>query len=165
MAESESKGEEDVFEVDRIRNLVELMQEYDLREIDLRQTDQRIRLCRGADEPAGNPRPVLGGAPVAGSAEPAQPASPVPAPPEADHIVYLKSPMVGTFYTRPNPNTEPFVRVGDYVDPETTVCIIEAMKVFNEIPAEARGRILAILVEDEEPVEFGKPLFKLDTSG
>jgi acetyl-CoA carboxylase biotin carboxyl carrier protein len=168
MADSEPRSEEeDVFEVDRIRSLVELMQEFDLREIDLRQTDQRIRLCRGTEEPARNARPVMAPVPAPESADPAQAAAvPAPAqpPPDADHIVYLKSPMVGTFYARPNPNAEPYVRVGDYVDPETTVCIIEAMKVFNEIPAENRGRIVAMLVEDEEPVEFGKPLFKLDTS-
>jgi acetyl-CoA carboxylase biotin carboxyl carrier protein len=73
--------------------------------------------------------------------------------------------MVGTFYSKANPNAEPYVRVGDAVEPETTVCVIEAMKVFNEIPAEVRGRVAAILVEDEEPVEFGKPLFKIETSG
>ncbi len=71
--------------------------------------------------------------------------------------------MVGTFYAKANPNAEPFVRVGDHVDEATTVCIIEAMKVFNEIPAEISGRIVAILVDDEEPVDFGRPLFKLDT--
>jgi acetyl-CoA carboxylase biotin carboxyl carrier protein len=73
--------------------------------------------------------------------------------------------MVGTFYSKPNPTAEPFVKVGDHVDPERTICIIEAMKVFNEIPAEIRGRIVAVLVGDEESVEFGKPLFKVDTSG
>ena len=72
--------------------------------------------------------------------------------------------MVGTFYSKSNPNAGPYVKAGDHVDPETTICIIEAMKVFNEIPAEIRGQIVAVLVEDEEPVEFGKPLFKVDTS-
>ena len=73
--------------------------------------------------------------------------------------------MVGTFYTRANPNAEPFVKVGDLVDQETTVCVIEAMKVFNEIPAETRGRIVAVLADDEEPVDHGRPLFKVDVSG
>ena len=72
--------------------------------------------------------------------------------------------MVGTFYSRPNPNSEAYVTLGDVVTPDTTVCVIEAMKVFNEIPAELTGRIVAILAEDEEPVEYGKPLFKVDTS-
>jgi acetyl-CoA carboxylase biotin carboxyl carrier protein len=73
--------------------------------------------------------------------------------------------MVGTFYSRPNPNAEKFVKIGDHVEPETTVCIIEAMKMFNEIPSETRGRIVAVLVEDEEPVDHGRPLFKVDTTG
>jgi acetyl-CoA carboxylase biotin carboxyl carrier protein len=72
--------------------------------------------------------------------------------------------MVGTFYVRPNPKAEPYVKVGDRVDSTTTVCIVEAMKVFNEIPAEIRGKIVAVLCEDGEAVEFDKPLFKVDTS-
>ena len=72
--------------------------------------------------------------------------------------------MVGTYYSRANPNSPPFVKVGDQVTPEKTICIIEAMKVFNEIPAEIRGKIVAVLVNEEEAVEFGKPLFKVDTS-
>ena len=72
--------------------------------------------------------------------------------------------MVGTFYSRPNPNADAYVKVGDHVNEDTTVCIIEAMKVFNEIPAEVSGRVVAILVDDDEPLEFGKPLFKIDTS-
>lgn len=80
-------------------------------------------------------------------------------------IVVIKSPMVGTFYSRPNPKAEPYVKVGDRVDTTTVVCIIEAMKVFNEIPAEVRGKVTALLCEDGEAVEFDKPLFKVDTSG
>ena len=93
-------------------------------------------------------------------------ASDASASPEASeaNIIYIKSPMVGTFYSRPNPNSEQFVKVGDYVDETKLVCIVEAMKVFNEIPAEVRGRIVATLVSDEESVDFGKPLFKVDTS-
>jgi acetyl-CoA carboxylase biotin carboxyl carrier protein len=71
--------------------------------------------------------------------------------------------MVGTFYSKANPNAEPYVRVGDHVSPDKVVCIVEAMKVFNEIPAEVSGRILAVLAEEEEPVDFGRPLFKVDT--
>jgi acetyl-CoA carboxylase biotin carboxyl carrier protein len=72
--------------------------------------------------------------------------------------------MVGTFYSRSNPKSEPFVKVGDRVDRETTVCIVEAMKVFNEIPAEISGTIVAVLADEEEAVDFGRPLFKVDTS-
>lgn len=170
MADSEAKSE-DVFEVDRIRRLVELMREFDLREIDLRQSAQRIRLCRGAEpNSAFLAAPILPAAtaPAASPRATAVPASAeAAAPPRRDegaNIVYIKSPMVGTFYSRPNPKAERYVNQGDMVTPETTVCIIEAMKVFNEIPAEVRGRIVGILVDDEEPVEFGRPLFKVDTS-
>ena len=164
--------QEDVFEVERIRRLVDLMREYDLREIDLRQAQQRIRLCRGAEAAIPLVAAPLPAAPTAvPGRSPSQNAS-APAPAEAPrqqvdepHIVSIKSPMVGTFYTRPNPKAEPYLRIGDMVSPESTVCIIEAMKVFNEIPAEVRGRIVAILADDEQPVEFGQPLFKVDTGG
>ena len=150
----------DVFDLDRIRRLVELMKEQDLTEIDLRQAEQQIRIARGGEiRTYATPiaAPAAAGAPVAAVAPPVEA--------ESKSIVYIKSPMVGTYYSRPNPNTESFVKVGDHVEPEKTICIIEAMKVFNEIPAEVRGKIVAILVEEEEPVEFGKPLFKVDTSG
>ncbi|MFV1966783.1 MAG: acetyl-CoA carboxylase biotin carboxyl carrier protein [Pirellulaceae bacterium] len=167
MADSEANRGE-VFEVERIRSLVELMKEFDLREIDLKEAKQRIRLSRGTEPasammatPAAPPAP-----PPAGTA-PAATGGAASAEEEGDaaNITVIKSPMVGTFYGRSNPNTDPYVRVGDVVDPETTVCIIEAMKVFNEIPAEVNGRIVAILAEDEDPLEYGKPLFKVDTSG
>lgn len=157
----------DIFDIGRIRGLIELMKEHDLSEVDLRQNRQRIRLRRGA-EPivqvgpppvAASPRPAAAAAPAAPAAEAGA------APPAADGptIKIIKSPMVGTFYLRPRPDSKPFVSVGDHVGPETIVCIIEAMKVFNEIPAEISGKIVAVLVQNEEPVEFGKPLFKVDT--
>ncbi|HHM12113.1 MAG TPA: acetyl-CoA carboxylase biotin carboxyl carrier protein [Planctomycetaceae bacterium] len=159
-------GEEqpDVFDVEQLRRFVELMEEHDLSEINLKEGGRKIRLRRGNILPAASapaPAPV----PPAASPQPA-PSDSAPAAPSGDseNIAFIKSPMVGTFYSRPNPNAEPFVKVGDVVEPETTVCIIEAMKVFNEIPAELRGKIVAVLVKDEEPVEFGTPLFKVDTS-
>ena len=85
------------------------------------------------------------------------------AEPKAGGIAVIKSPMVGTFYAAPDPDSPPFVKVGDHVGPETTVCIVEAMKVFNQIPAEIAGRIIAVLAENGSPVEFGQPLFKVDT--
>jgi acetyl-CoA carboxylase biotin carboxyl carrier protein len=167
MSEAEEKGS-DVFDVERIRSLVELMKEFDLREIDLKASKHCIRLTRGADAVAHLAPPPTASPPPPAASVPAAPASAVtPTEEKGDppHVVVIKSPMVGTFYGRSNPNADPYVRVGDVVTPETTVCIIEAMKVFNEIPAEVNGRIVAILAEDEDPVEFGKPLFKVDTSG
>ncbi|MEE3369190.1 MAG: acetyl-CoA carboxylase biotin carboxyl carrier protein [Planctomycetota bacterium] len=147
-----------VFDLDRIRLLVELMKEHGLTEIDLREAEQQIRLCLGSTAVTATAVPAL--APVAAQTSAAE--APNDSTPE--HIVLIKSPMVGTYYSKPNPNSDPYTRVGDHVDPTTTVCIIEAMKVFNEIPAETTGKIIAVLVEDEEPVDVGKPLFKVDTS-
>ena len=158
MTDSESQPQE-VFDVERIRRLVELMKEHGLSEVDLRDEGQRIRLRRGPDiDPAATPTYLAPPAPAT--------APLVTAGQRADdkQIVLIKSPMVGTFFNRANPDAEPFVQVGDHVSPTTTVCVIEAMKVFNEIPAEISGQIVAILVENEEPVEYGKPLFKVDTS-
>jgi acetyl-CoA carboxylase biotin carboxyl carrier protein len=161
------------FEIDRIRRLVELMKEHDLSEIDLRESRQRIRICRGPkDAPRiayASPSPAPAGATAGSSSSAAGAAgssSSAPARPAAEpaNIAIIKSPMVGTYYSRPNPKAEPYIKVGDSVDTTTVVCIIEAMKVFNEIPAEVRGRIVAILCDDGEAVEFDKPLFKVDTS-
>jgi acetyl-CoA carboxylase biotin carboxyl carrier protein len=141
------------------------MKEFDLRELDLRQGTQRIRLARGVETAVG---PFTIATPAAAPAAPAAAGAggtTSPAAAEGAHITFIRSPMVGTFYSRPNPNAAAYVKPGDHVEPDKTVCIIEAMKVFNEIPAEVRGKIIAVLVNDEEAVEFGKPLFKVDTSG
>ena len=88
--------------------------------------------------------------------------APAPAPPvPASNEVEIKSPMIGTFYRAPSPESAPYVEVGTEVNPETVVCIIEAMKVMNEIKAEAKGVITQVMVENAKPVEFGQPLFKI----
>ncbi len=160
MADSASK-EGDVFDEDRLCRLIEMMKEHDLSEVDLQEDDQRIRLKRNTGLAA--PVAQAYAAPAAPSPAPAAAASGADA--DGDNIVVITSPMVGTFYLKPNPKLPPFVKVGDHVDPEKTICIIEAMKVFNEIPAEISGVVVAVLAKDEEPVEFGKPLFKIDTQG
>jgi acetyl-CoA carboxylase biotin carboxyl carrier protein len=143
------------------------MKEYDLTEVDLKHSEQQIRLVRGSAMPAmlpamSMPAPMaLPAAPAAGAPAGGAPAAEADGP----HIAIIKSPMVGTFYNKANPKSEPFVKVGSVVTPETTICIIEAMKVFNEIPAEIRGTIVAVLVENEQPVDFDRPLFKVDTRG
>ena len=148
-------SEGDIFDLDRLQSLSELMKEHELSELELEQDGRRVRLQRG------------GAAPIPAAA-PAAPAAPAPSAPaaeaEPDHIVYIKCQMVGSFYSRPEPDKPPFVKVGDHVDPETTVCLVEAMKNYIPVPAEVRGEIVAILVDDGEPVDHGKPLFKVDTS-
>ena len=155
-----------VFDLDKVRNLIELMKEHELTEVDLEEGDQKIRLCRGGAGEIRLAAPAMAAA-LAPSAAPtlAVAANAVAPVGDSASIVVVKSPMVGTFYARPNPNAEPFAKVGAHVNPESVICIIEAMKVFNEIQAEVRGRIVAVLVDDESPVEFGKPLFKVDTAG
>ena len=151
-----------VFDTDRITRLVELMKLHDLSEIDLRESRQRIRICRGPHEA---PRPAYGPSPPPpGPAMPALPSQPAAAssPADAANIVLIKCPMVGTFYSRPNPKAEPYVKVGDRVDTSTVVCIVEAMKVFNELPAECSGKITAVLVENGAAVEYGQKLFRVE---
>jgi acetyl-CoA carboxylase biotin carboxyl carrier protein len=159
---------QDIFDVRKIRRLVELMKQHDLGEIDLRQGDTRIQLRRAGIGPvqvAATAAQVLSAPPPA-MAEAARPqAAAAAAPADSDKFAVIKSPMVGTFYAAPDPESPPYAKVGDHVGPDTTVCIVEAMKVFNQIPAELSGKIVAVLVENGEPVEFGQPLFKVDTRG
>ena len=162
MADSDSE-QSDVFELDKLLELIALMKEHDLVEVDLQQGDQKIRLARGV---AGQPQ-VSGATPslpaAANPAAVAEEAPPADAE-EGSNIRTICSPIVGTYYSKANPDAELYVKIGDMVDVDTTVCIVDAMKVFNEIPAEVRGRIVAILVDNEEPVDHGKPLFKVDTN-
>ena len=166
MAGAPSK--DDSFDVRKIRRLVELMKEYDLTEIDLQQGDTRVQLRRGGEAvaaaPAARPASVIPAAPAAAPEAPRPaPAQAAPAKAEEEHIVLIRSPMVGTFYAASDPDSPPYAKVGDPVGPETVVCIVEAMKVFNQIPAEVSGKIVAVLVENGEPVEYGQPMFKVDT--
>jgi acetyl-CoA carboxylase biotin carboxyl carrier protein len=144
---------DDFFDIKKIRRLAELMKDLDLSELDLQQAETRLRIRRKLEaDPLVETRPMMPAAPVTAPA----------AKPAADNALLVKSPMVGTFYVSPNPESPAFVKVGDHVGKDTVVCIIEAMKVFNEIPAEVAGKIVAVLVENGEPVEFGQPLFKVD---
>ena len=155
-----------IFDIRSLRQLVKLMNENDLTEIDLRNDAQRVRLRKRVCEvvPLVTPAPALvpGSAPRPVAAEPASPTAP-PAP--AVQYTEIKAPMLGTFYRASSPDAEPFVQVGSHVEKETIACIIEAMKVFNEIAAEVRGKIVAILVENGQPVEYGQPLFRVDPTG
>lgn len=157
----EGDGPGDVFELDRLRQLIELMETHDLTEINLRQGSEKVKLRRGSQMTMT----PMGLAPAAAAPAPQAAAAPAAAAPaESANIVTIKAPMVGTFYARPNPDSEPFVKVGQRISADTVVCIIEAMKVFNEIPAEVSGQVVAVLVDDQQAIDFGRPLFKVDTS-
>lgn len=164
----EPSGSSDAFDLKSIRQLVKLMNENDLAEIDLRNGAQRVRLRKRGSEVV----PVVSAAPAVASPVPpaahaavASTPPPGPAAPAASNYTEIKSPMLGTFYRSPSPDAEPFVQVGSHVDNESVVCIIEAMKVFNEITADCRGKIVAVLVENAQPVEYGQVLFRVDPTG
>ena len=164
---SQNAPQDGVFTLEGVRFLVELMKENNVSELDWEQNGARLQLRRGAV--AAIPTvceaaPVVvapAAAPVAAPSAPQAPAEDA----DAKFIKTIDSPMVGTFYASPSPDAAPFVKVGDVVGPEKTVCIVEAMKVFNEIQAEISGKIVAVLVKNGDPVEFGAPLFKVDVRG
>src|SRR5262245_15206774 len=138
MTNSDKSNPNDIFDVKKVRRLVELMKEHDLSEIDLKQGEQRVKLRRGYDPVIAMPAGGMMAAPQGGGSSGGGSAPPTAAKPAADDtsLVVIKSPMVGTFYTSANPESPPFVKVGDHIGPDSVVCIIEAMKVFNQIPAE-----------------------------
>lgn len=151
-----------MIDVKILRSLVKLMVDNDLTEIDLAEGDETVKLKRGSGQSA--PTVVAGpaSAPVPVAVPAAAPA-PVAAPAEAQPAgATIDSPMVGSFYSASSPDAKAFASVGDAVDPGTVVCIIEAMKVFNEIKAEQKGTIKKVLVENGQAVEFGQPLFEID---
>jgi acetyl-CoA carboxylase biotin carboxyl carrier protein len=160
MTEAASSGNTP-FDLDRLQQLVEMMEKHGLSEVNLRRGDEQWRLRRGAREvvhaaPPQMPYPVS--MPAAPQTTHAAPAS---APAEASGLIDIKSPTVGTFYASPSPGEPAFVTVGSSVTPETIVCLLEAMKVFNQIPAEVSGTIAAILVKNGDAIEFGQALFRV----
>ena len=163
---SNGSNPDDVFDVRRVRRLVELMQEFELAEIDLRQAEQRIRLRKDQDpvvvQGGYAPAPMAAPAPAPQASVPAAPAATTLAPAAAETGHFIVSPMVGTFYLSSSPDSPAFVKIGDQVGPDTVVCIVEAMKVFNELPAECSGKIAAILVENGAAVEYGQKLFRVE---
>ncbi|WP_435005507.1 acetyl-CoA carboxylase biotin carboxyl carrier protein [Tundrisphaera lichenicola] len=170
MPELEKNAESPEPDVRAIHQLVRLMKRYDLTAIDFIEGPTQIRLRRRGPEvalpmaypppnnyaPAANPASAVDGPTIA------MPATPVAAPaPAAPSGLLIESPMVGTFYSSSSPEAPPFVTVGSAVRPDLTVCIIEAMKVFTDIPAGLSGTITEVLVKSGQPVEFGQPLFRV----
>ncbi|MCK6457741.1 MAG: acetyl-CoA carboxylase biotin carboxyl carrier protein [Phycisphaerae bacterium] len=150
---------------EQIRKLTDLMVENNLTEVMVRSGDDRIVIRRAvpgaaASIPIGASPPVVVHPPPAANVPSAVPL-PSPAASTDDSLLTIRSPMVGTFYSASDPDSPPFVQVGSRVMPDTVVCIIEAMKVFNEIKAEVSGVIEAVVVNNAQPVEFGQVLFKV----
>lgn len=157
-----------------VKELIELVSEKGFAEFEIEHEGFRLHISRFKEPPViqAAPTPVILSAPLSVSPEravpvttPAIPTSSASVSPanaetaQTESLRVINSPIVGTFYRSPSPNSEPFVRVGERVEPETVVCIIEAMKLMNEIQAETSGEIVKIYVENGQPVEFGQPLF------
>ncbi len=157
-----------------IKKIVELMDEHGLSQFKLEQDETKLELKKGGDVDVSAISQLLAAAPAPVAAAPvaaaAAPAAAAPAAPAADAgglpagTEEITSPMVGTFYTASSPDADAFVKVGDKVSADTTVCIVEAMKVMNEIHAEISGEIVEVLVENGTAVQFGEPLFRVKTS-
>lgn len=150
-------------ELKEIKSIIDLMTRNDLTEFELEKDNVKIRIKRGLEGfSISAPSREHGGYAPASAAGPTHglPA-PAPAAPAAPLTKDIKSPMVGTFYRSPSPEAAPYIEIGQAVSEETVVCIIEAMKVMNEIKAEVRGIIVEVLSENAKPVEFGKPLFRV----
>ena len=152
-----------MIDIRKLKELVRLMVTNDLSELDLRDEQQQVTVKRGGNQA----QPVIQqvapavpavAAPAAAPAAVAPPAAAAPEPAADDGLVPIESPMVGTFYAKPNPEKPNFVSVGDSIGPDSVVCLIEAMKIFNEIKAERSGTVAKVLVENGDAVEFGQPL-------
>jgi len=147
-----------------IKQVVEMMKRSEISEFEIEEKDFKLRLSRKN----GETQIIQAAAPIAAApiaaAAPAAPAAPAAAPVEEKGISIVKSPMVGTFYSAASPESPLFAKVGTKVSADTTVCIIEAMKVMNEIQAEISGTVTEVLVENGEAVEYGQPLFKVKTA-
>lgn len=151
-------------DIRKVKKLIELLEESGIAELEIKEGEESVRISRSSGHPAAAPvaaAPPVAPAPAAaasgGSAEPEAGASPEQ---PSGHAV--ESPMVGTFYSAPSPDSPPFVEVGQSVTAGETVCIIEAMKILNQIEAEVSGTVKAILVENGSPVEFGEPLLIIE---
>lgn len=149
-----------MLDIDKIQQLVDMMVTNDLVELSLRDGDVEVKVRR-LNANLGDGAPIVSGVPQA--VNPTGVSAQAPAEPGVDEddveLHEIKSPMVGTFYAAPEPEAAPYLHVGSRLEPNTVVCIVEAMKVYNEIKAEVTGTIERILVKNEEPVEYGQPLF------
>ncbi|MHC4493729.1 MAG: acetyl-CoA carboxylase biotin carboxyl carrier protein [Planctomycetota bacterium] len=158
-----------MLDIRKLKELVRLMVANDLTELDLRDSEEQVTLRRQRHTDgviASAPALIQAAAPAATVAAAATAAPPATTPGDggaaeaaAAGLTTITSPMVGTFYAAPNPDAPPFVAVGANVDPESVVCLVEAMKIFNEIKAECRGTIEKVLVDNGDAVDFGQPLF------
>ncbi|GAB4109428.1 MAG: hypothetical protein Kow001_09520 [Acidobacteriota bacterium] len=142
---------------EEIKELLELIRNSGIEEFEMEKAGVRLRIRNAVTAAAPvDVRPI-----AAAPAAPAVAAAPVPPVPVEEDLFIFRAPIVGTFYLTPKPDAEPFVQVGDRITKNSVICIIEAMKIFNQIESDVTGTIVEILVENGRPVEFGEPLFKI----
>jgi acetyl-CoA carboxylase biotin carboxyl carrier protein len=151
-------------DIRKVKKLIELLEESGIAEIEISEGEESVRISRYPQSgfmsfapPAPAPMPV---------AAPVHAARPEPAAPQAEPAAQghpITAPMVGTYYSSPSPGSKPFVEIGSQVAPGDTLCIIEAMKMMNQIESDVAGRVVSVLVENGDPVEFGQPLFIIET--
>jgi acetyl-CoA carboxylase biotin carboxyl carrier protein len=148
-------------DIRKIRKLIELLEESGLAELEISEGEESVRIARFGK--AVNAIPQGASQPMLLQAAPAQPgAPPAPVPAERRDENLVTAPMVGTFYGSPAPGAKPFVQIGQEVRVGEVLCIIEAMKMMNQIESERTGKVVAVLAKDGEPVEFGQPLFEIE---
>ena len=148
--------------VQDLQKVLQLVEKFNLTEFGLEEKDFKVSVKRGS-------LPVVPTLPTVSVSMPSvapsvPPSAPAGSKAEEKNVFVIKAPMVGAFYAAPSPESDPYVKVGSTVRPDTTVCILEAMKVMNEVRAECTGEILEVLVKNGAPVEYGQPLFKVRTS-
>ena len=145
-----------IMDLEKIKQIIQLMNDENLVEVEIEEEGRRIKLRKKEEQPGR----LISFTSQAATSQEVSPQSDA----EEQGIAYIKSPMVGTFYRAPAPDAPPFVEVGDEVDVGQTVCIIEAMKLMNEIKSDVRGKVLEVLVENGSPVDYGDNLFKVKVS-
>lgn len=153
----------------QIQELIKLVNKSNIGELSIEEKDFKIsikqkeeKFYQGDISQMPAPAPMYIQQPVQTFSQPQQTTATEPAAPKADNFITIKSPMIGTFYKRPSPDKPNFVEIGDEIAPGKVVCIIEAMKLFNEIESEVSGKVVKILVEDSSPVEYDQPLFLIE---
>ena len=160
-------------DIKSIQELLKQVNRSNLEEVEIEQKDFRIRIKKQTAEKnvvvsTVAPQPIAIQQPVQEVAAPVAEQKPAPeqkaAPAAEDNLITIKSPMIGTFYRSPSPDKEPFAKVGDTISSGQVLCIIEAMKLFNEIESEVEGKIVKILVDNATPVEYDQPLFLVEPS-
>lgn len=153
---------EPIMGIDEVLKLVESLQDTDVQEVEIADGDRKIRIVRMTPGTPANSAPVSVDNPLSLASPPPKESVSSENGTAENNYIEVKSPMVGTFYRSPEPDAEPFVKEQDRISTGQQLCIIEAMKLMNPIQAEMNGQVMAILVEDAQPVEYGQPLFLIE---